>query len=40
MLTCELVEFEGEGYGEKEELIGDGDQQRDREIVVIQGVND
>lgn len=36
--TSELVEFEGEGYGEEEELVGDCDQQGYCEIIVIQYV--
>ena len=36
MYTCEFIEFEGKGYGEEEELVANGNQQRDREIVVVQ----
>lgn len=37
--TGQLVELEGEGDGEEEELVGDGDEECDGEVVVVQDVD-
>ena len=37
--TGKLVELEGEGDGEKEELVGDSDEEGDDEVVVVQRVD-
>ena len=39
MRTGEFVEFETEGDGEEEKLVGNGDQQGDGEVVVVKGVD-
>lgn len=36
--TSELVELERESYGEEEQLVGDCDQERDGQIIVVQSV--
>lgn len=36
LLTGKLVELEAEGYGEEEELVGDGDEQGDDEVVLVE----
>lgn len=35
VLTCEFVEFEGECYREEEELVGDGDEEGDSQVVIV-----
>ena len=38
-LTSKLIEFERKGDGEEEELVGNGDEEGDGEIIVIQSVD-
>lgn len=38
--TCEFVEFQGESYGEEEQLVGDRYDSSDAHIVVVKDVYD
>lgn len=38
-MTCQLVELEAECYGEEEELVRDGHEQRDGEVVFVEDVD-
>jgi hypothetical protein len=39
MGTCEFIKLKGKGYGKEEELVADGDEGRDGEVVVVEDVH-